>query len=291
MGSQPLDVVAVVVDYNSGAVLGPCVDSVLDEAVSAVIVVENGELGPAATLLAERDPERLHLMGTHRNIGYGAGVNRGVAAAEPSHYILVCNPDLEVHPGAVSTLVEALGAHPEWAIVGPRILTSEGAVYPSARRFPSMAQATGHALLGQIWPDNPFSRRYRDEDVAEELAASDWVSGACFLARRSALDELGGFDESYFMFLEEVDLCWRAHQAGWGVGIQPAAVVTHVEGVTRRARPYRSIVDHHRSALRFARRSSTGWRSLALPVAAMVLGVRMVQALALEALARRPEAT
>ena len=99
------------------------------------------------------------------------------------------------------------------ATVGPRIFTEAGDVYPSVRNFPSLTDAAGHALLALFSPENPFTRRY-NPGVPEDDAVigAGWVSGSCFLARRSALEELGGFDESYFMYNEDMDLCWRAHQ-------------------------------------------------------------------------------
>jgi N-acetylglucosaminyl-diphospho-decaprenol L-rhamnosyltransferase len=280
-------VAAVVVDYRAGDVLASCVASLLDEQVGQVIVVENGPGDGARQSLAAAGLG-VPVVVPGRNLGYGAGANRGVAASGHVPYVLVCNPDLRVHPGAVGALVAALEARPAWAIVGPRIVTPEGGVYPSVRRFPSMADAAGHALLGLFDPDNRFSRRYRPPGVGgDEPAPADWVSGACFLIRRRAMEELGGFDESYFMFVEDMDLCWRARQAGWGVGVQPAATVTHLEGVSRRSHPYRMIVAHHRSAMRFAARATTGWRRAALPLAAAVLGARLVAACSLEALGRR----
>ncbi len=275
-------VAAVVVDYHTGAVLADCVRSLHEDGVTAVLVVENGAPGGAGTALATAGLD-VAVISPGRNLGYGGGANRGIAATAPSELVLVCNPDLHVHPGAVTRLVAALDAHPRWAVVGPRILAPEGAVYPSVRRFPSMVDAAGHALLAPVWPANPFSRRYRTpggQAGADEAGSADWVSGACFLARRQALEELGGFDEAYFMFAEDMDLCWRAHRAGWDVGHEPAAVVTHAEGVARRRHPYRMLVAHHRSALRFAVRTSTGWRRVALPLAAAVLGVRFVLAVA-----------
>ena len=98
------------------------------------------------------------------------------------------------------------------------------------------------------------------------------------MARRDALEQLGGFDESYFMYAEDMDLCWRAHQAGWGVGFAGAASVTHVQGVSTARHPYQMLVAHHRSALRFTMRTTSGWRRAALPLAAAVLGVRLVLA-------------
>lgn len=278
-------VAAVVVDYEAGPVLGECVRSIRSDGVRDVVVVANGNPAPARAALEGMD---LPLVVTGRNIGYGAGANRGLAMSGSSEYVLVCNPDLRVHPGAVDRLVAALDTHPRWAIVGPRIVDASGAVYPSVRRFPSMTDAAGHALLALFWPDNPFSRRYRPPDAGGiEPRSVDWVSGACFCARRSVLEELGGFDEAYFMFAEDMDLCWRAHRAGFDVGVEPAAVVTHVEGVSRRRHPYRMLLAHHRSALRFAERRAAGPARAALPLAAAVLGVRLVAAVADEALRRR----
>ena len=282
-------VAAVVVDYDAEQVMVECIESLAAQGAQEIVVVENGDAVRAAHLLAGATAS-VPIIDTGRNVGYGAGANRGVAATAPgqSDYVLVCNPDLRVHEDAVARLVAVLDAEPAWAIVGPTILTPEGDRYPSVRRFPSMTDAVGHALIGVFHPDNPFTRRYRSPlDPGEGLVRADWVSGACFLARRSALEELGGFDESYFMFAEDMDLCWRAHRAGWGVGAAQDAVVTHVEGVSRRRHPYRMLMAHHRSAWRFAVRSTEGWRRAALPAAAVVLGFRLAVSLGSQALALR----
>jgi N-acetylglucosaminyl-diphospho-decaprenol L-rhamnosyltransferase len=277
-------VAAVVVDYDAGELLSGCVTSLLSEGVGRVVVVENGAPGGARAALGPAG-DAVEMVVPGRNVGYGAGANRGIAATADCEYVLVCNPDLRVHAGAVAELAAVLDAEPAWAVVGPRIVDPGGEVYPSVRRFPSMTDAAGHALLALFKPDNPFSRRYRPMDAGGDgLSEADWVSGACFLVRRSAMEELGGFDESYFMFAEDMDLCWRAHRAGWGVGVQPAAVVTHAEGVSRRRHPYRMLLAHHRSALHFAVRTTEGWRRLALPLAAVVLGSRLLAACATEAL-------
>jgi N-acetylglucosaminyl-diphospho-decaprenol L-rhamnosyltransferase len=193
--------------------------------------------------------------------------------------VFVANADLEVHPGALAALRAALEGHPAWALAGPRIFTDAGEVYPSARNFPTFMDATGHALLALFKPDNPFTKRYKpDVPEGDTAVRAGWVSGSCFLARRAALEELGGFDEAYFMYAEDLDLCWRAHQAGWGVGFAGGAAVTHVQGVSTARHPYRMMLAHHRSALRFTVRTTTGWRRLALPAAVLVLGIRMAMA-------------
>lgn len=285
---------AVVVDYEAGPVLAECVRSLLREGIADVVVVENGRPCVAQGALDAADA-KVPVLVSGRNLGYGAGANRGIAATArpaggpaPSELVLVCNPDVCLHAGAAASLVAALDAHPAWAIVGPRIVDADGKLYPSVRSFPSMLDAAGHALLALVRPDNPFSRRYRPLDAGgDEPRSVDWVSGACFCARRSALEELGGFDEAYFMFAEDMDLCWRAHEAGWEVGVEPSAVVTHLLGVSRRRHPYRMIVAHHRSALRFASRRARGAERAALPLAAAVLAVRLCMAIADEALRRR----
>jgi len=286
---------AVVVDHDAGRLLEGCVRSVLGGGATVVVVVENGAdgstRGALATLLDEHPAPPVRIVRPGRNLGFGAGVNRGLAAlageSPAPEWVLVSNPDLVVHPGALSTLRSVLESHPAWALVGPRILTDAGEVYPSVRNFPSLADAAGHALLALFNPENPFTRRYNpgapEGDVVIEAG---WVSGSCFLARRSALEELGGFDEAYFMYNEDMDLCWRAHHAGWGVGFAGTAEVTHVQGVSTARHPYRMMAAHHRSALRFTFRTTTGWRRLALPLAVVVLGLRMAIATARLALSR-----
>ncbi len=265
---------AVVVDYNVGPVLHGCIRSLLDEGVEEIIVVENGDPGSAASALGEL-AERVTLIVPGENLGFGAGVNRAVAAlSDRAHEVIVANPDTEVHAGAIAAMREALDDHPSWAIVGPTILTADGERYPSVRRFPSPIIAAGHALLGRIAPDNPFTRRYRSTGERPD-GGVDWVSGAFFVIRRAAFERLGGFDEAYFMFAEDMDLCWRAHHAGLGVGVAPVAIVTHVEGVSRAAHPYRMLVAHHRSAFRFAVATTQGPSRVLLPVGALVLAVRL----------------
>jgi N-acetylglucosaminyl-diphospho-decaprenol L-rhamnosyltransferase len=164
-------------------------------------------------------------------------------------------------------------------MVGPRIYTDTGAVYPSVRHFPSLVDAAGHALFALINPANRFTKRYNPGTPdGEGMVDAGWISGSCFLARRSALEELGGFDEAYFMYAEDMDLCWRAHAAGWGVGFAGAASVTHIQGVSTARYPYKMMVAHHRSALRFTVRTTTGWQRLALPLAVLVLGLRLAMA-------------
>jgi N-acetylglucosaminyl-diphospho-decaprenol L-rhamnosyltransferase len=268
-------VAAVVVNFESGTALTECLRTLATESPAEVVVVDNGSRD-GSMVAVRRDFPAVDVVVPGRNLGYGAAANRG-AAATTAELILVCNSDLSVHPGALAALVAILDRHPEVAVTGPLIRTPAGDRYPSARRFPSLIDAAGHAVLGLFVPNNRFTRSYQQSDL---FAASgtpqrvDWLSGACFLVRRSAFEAVGGFDEAYFMYAEDADLCWRLARAGWGTTYAPTAEVLHIQGVSTDHHPYRMIVEHHRSLLRFAWRSTVGWRRLLLPLVTVGIGVR-----------------
>ncbi|MGH9208701.1 MAG: glycosyltransferase family 2 protein, partial [Acidimicrobiales bacterium] len=211
MAELPLAVSAVIVNYNAREHLAKCVNSLRREGVSQIVVVDNGSSDGSKEALETVDPGAVFLAQRH-NSGYGAAANRGAEATE-GEAVLICNPDVEMLPGALRTMIGSLAADTALGVVGPKILDREGNLYPSARTFPSLVDSIGHGFIGLVQPDNPFSRRYKMESWDHRNAqAVDWVSGACFLARREALDSVGGFDESYFMYMEDVDLCWRARR-------------------------------------------------------------------------------
>ncbi len=225
---------AVVVNYESGTDLARCVADLAACGLADVVVVDNGS-SDGSLALARRGTPSIEVVVPGENLGYGAAVNRGVAASAPE-LVLVCNSDLEVPKEAVEALARrGVDDDPGCALVGPLIRTPDGGRYPSARRFPSMIDAAGHALLGIFAPDNRFTRRYQRSRARRCTAETsvqtvDWVSGACFLVRRSAFEAVGGFDEAYFMYFEDVDLCWRLGRAGWRVAYAPSAEVTHTQG-------------------------------------------------------------
>lgn len=270
---------AIVVNFNAAEHLAGCVRSLRAEGVAEVIVADNGSTDSSRQALAAADPAAVFLP-TGGNLGYGGGANRAASVAR-GRLLLVCNPDIVLEPGCTSALVAALDTDPELGLVGPRIVDAEGDVYPSPRRFPGVGVALGHAFLGLVAPRNRYTRRYRmlDWDRAQ-FRTADWVSGACFLVRRPAWDALGGFDEAYFMYVEDVDLCWRAWRAGWKVGFEPAAGVVHAHGASTDQAPYRMIVQHHRSLLRFFWRSSRPAERPLVPLVALGLAVRAVLACA-----------
>jgi N-acetylglucosaminyl-diphospho-decaprenol L-rhamnosyltransferase len=268
---------AVVVNYDAGEAIGRCLASLLESGIDDIAVVDNGSTDGSVELVRHLEAP-LKLIQPSRNLGYGAAVNQGVAATA-GEFVFVCNPDLVVEPGAVELLGRALDARTDAAVAGPMLLEPDGSVYPSGRSFPSLGDSLGHGFVGLFWRDNPWTRRYRlIGDQQQTARDADWVSGAGFLVRRSAFAAVGGFDEAYFMYVEDVDLCWRLHRAGWGVLYVPSARAVHEQGRSTSRRPYRMLAAHHRSILRFAVRSSEGRERLLLPLVAVALGARFVLA-------------
>jgi N-acetylglucosaminyl-diphospho-decaprenol L-rhamnosyltransferase len=266
---------AVVVNYNAREHLLRCLASLRREGIVDVVVADNGSTDGSEPAVRAADPEATYVP-TGANLGYGGGCNRGAARTDAARpYLLCLNPDAHLEPGALEALVAVLDARADVGIVGPQIVDPHGTVYPSVRTFPNLVDSVGHAFLGLVWGSNPFTRRYRmlgyDHSQAGDV---EWVSGSCFLIRRSAWDAIGGFDEGYFMYAEDSDLCWRAARAGWKVAFEPAAVAVHVQGVSTDRHPYRMIAAHHRAIFRFASRTTTGPTRALLPLMALGLAVR-----------------
>jgi N-acetylglucosaminyl-diphospho-decaprenol L-rhamnosyltransferase len=271
---EKLPVSAIVVNYNSGEFLGLCVESLVGEQIAEIIVVDNASRDHSLQSL----DHRARVIEPGRNLGYGPAANLGArSASEP--YLLICNPDLVVRPGAVSALLARMEKDPGLGVCGPMLRDSNGEVYPSGRDFPGLLDAVGHAFVGLIWGGNPWTRRYRHLGGDQhQPRRADWVSGAFMLVRRLAYESVGGFDESYFMYVEDVDLCWRLRRAGWGVFYEPSAEVDHEQGLSASRHPYRMLLAHHRSLWRFATRAATGRERLALPLVAVGLGARLLLA-------------
>ncbi len=274
MSEVATTVSAVIVDYHAGEALATCIDSLHSNGVRDVVVVENGDEGSTPPALEGRD---VTLVTPRINLGYGRGANRGVAAAKRLPYVLVSNPDVVVHDDAIARMVAFLDANPDVGIVGPQILRTDGSVYPSQRVFPNFWLAGLHALLSPFWPTNPATRRYR---LPRRDGTVDWVSGACFMVRRDVFELVGGFDERYFMFAEDMALCWQIREAGSAVATVTSAEVTHAQGLSRARAPRAMIIAHHRSALRFEWQTSRGFRHLLAPLASVVLGFRLFVVLA-----------
>ncbi len=224
------------------------------------------------------EPEIQVIRNPH-NRGYGRACNQGFeATAAP--YVCLLNPDVIPKPGSIASMVAAMDDRPKVGVLGPRLLNPDGSYYPSCRVVPNLRVALGHALFGLISDNNRFSRAYKllDFDHSTELEV-DWVSGAAMMVRRPAFAAVGGFDEGFFMYVEDVDLCARMTGAGWSAIYFPGAeMVHHVAGSSRRS-PYKMIRHHHLSHMRFAvKRADRPHRVILLPAILLGLAGRLLVA-------------
>jgi N-acetylglucosaminyl-diphospho-decaprenol L-rhamnosyltransferase len=270
----------VVVTYNSGDSLAGFLDSIGPATARPVevVVADNGSADGAPAKAQGRAQVRLLELGT--NLGYGRAANAG-ATAPGGHtpWLLVANPDIVFESGSLDELLAATSRHPGAAALGPAIRTPAGQLYPSARNFPSLGRGLGHALVGWLWPANPWTRAYRNEQRLPAEGPVDWLSGSCLLLRRDAFEEVRGFDPAYFMYCEDMDLCRRLHEAGYGCVYVPSALVTHSGGHATRLHSTRMLAEHHRSMYRYLSRQYAGLRYVWLrPLLAAGLLARFVVA-------------
>jgi N-acetylglucosaminyl-diphospho-decaprenol L-rhamnosyltransferase len=296
MNGEPLSTgwSAVVVNYEAGARLVGCVRSLLADTSAGgapeVVVVDNGSSDGSVDGLAAAAPG-VAVLRPGKNLGYARAANLG-AAATAAPVVAVCNPDVEIEPGTAAAILARFAAEPELAAAGPVVRSPDGSVYPSARSVPPVRDAVGHGLLGLVRPRNRFTRRYRQLDADPMRARDvDWVSGAAIWLRRAALDAVGGWDEAYFMYVEDVDLCWRLRRAGWRVTYEPGGAVVHAQGASTARHPYRMIAEHHRSLARFAAKRWQGAKRVLLVPAGVFLALRAALLMAAYALRSRGRPT
>ena len=256
MSNPAVDV--VVVTYFPGDTITTFLKSVVGaDAVASVTVVDNASGDEVAA--REAAAANVTYVAAGRNGGYGAGANLG-ATFGTADWILVSNADIVVSQGSIAALVAVGESDPSIGAVGPRVCEIDGSTYPSARPLPTLMLGTGHALFGRVWPGNPWSRRYRLrlEPLGGEVEAG-WLSGSCVLVRRAAWNAVGGFDEGYFMFFEDVDLGRSLGKAGFRSVWTPRASVTHLGGHSYRSDPAPMLAAHHRSAKRYVTRVYPRW--------------------------------
>ena len=224
------DVCVIIVSHNGKCWLDAALGSLYASAGGLdldVVVVDNGADGSAA-YAEERFPRARTIVCANR--GFGAANNVALATAD-ARYVLFLNPDTEFLAGNLEGLVAALDRRPRIGLAGVRQVGGGGELAPSIRRFPSTLNMLAEALaIERI----PLLRRFFGERVLapsayERETPCDWTSGSFMLARREALADSGGFDECFFLFSEETDLCWRLKDAGWDIAHLPLVTIRHFE--------------------------------------------------------------
>ncbi|HEY7018843.1 MAG TPA: glycosyltransferase family 2 protein [Gaiellaceae bacterium] len=250
-----MSVAAVVIFTPGDPDPGPCLESLAPQVDELVLAANPG--GSPSTAGAT-------VLANEWTLGFGANINRGVAATT-AEYVIASNCDIEVTPGAVETLRAFADEHPRCGIAAPQLHYPDGRWQPSRRSFPTIRGTLVRRtpLRRVLDPENRQRRHYLLDERPEEPAPSDWFLGAFLLLRRSMLEELGGLDEGYHLYGEDIDLAYRAAKAGWERWYVPGAVVIHHhQAVTDRRFFTRRTLWHWRSIARFVRKHPESLRAL-----------------------------
>jgi GT2 family glycosyltransferase len=220
----------IIVNYDTGPLTAACIESILRQELPfsfEIIVIDNASHDESASHLTSDFPE-ITVLANDKNVGLAAGVNRGLAAAKGDYY-LILNPDIIVLPKALETLVSFLQKHKDVGMVGGQLISPNGEIQDSCYRFYTPLTV----IYRRTWLGK--TRRGR-QDVARLLMKDfdhrsvrdvDWLMGACLLVRGAAVREVGGMDERFFLYFEDVDWCRRFWEAGWRISYVPQAQFSH----------------------------------------------------------------
>ncbi|MBI5302064.1 MAG: glycosyltransferase family 2 protein [Chloroflexi bacterium] len=235
-----MDVSILIVSWNVRELLRRCLQSVASQQSSLstddrrlateIIVVDNASRDDTVAMLRDEFP-RVRVIANTENLGFTRANNQALALAQ-GRYLFLLNPDTELRPGALQTLYEYAEQNPRVGIIGPQLFYGDGAVQSSRRRFPTLATAFLESTLLQQWfPRNRVLARYYMLDTRDDATQQvDWINGAAMFVRRQVYEQIGGLDEAFFMYSEELDWCYRAKKAVWQIVYLPTAQIAHYEG-------------------------------------------------------------
>jgi hypothetical protein len=273
---------AIVVTYESRDFIGGCLDDLFRtgaEWIAECWVVDNASRDGTADLVRDKFPQ-VHLVANGENVGFGRAVNAAAGQAQ-GEFLLLLNPDTAAEPGAIAELVSFLRHRVQAAACGPKVVAPDGAFRRDCRRgFPTPVNAFGYFTgLDRAFPQSRrlggYHRRWLSPDVE---VTTDCLSGSCLLVRRRAFESVGGFDEDYFLFGEDIDLCWKLRRAGNEIWFVPAARVIHAKGASTRFAPALARREFYRSMRLFMdKRLGPYYPRAILSVAK--LGVRLAEGL------------
>ncbi len=246
-----------IVNWNTKDLLRSCLQSVSAAAPGEVVVVDNGSSDGSVDMV-RRDFPGVRVEVLPSNPGYGAASNIAFTVCS-APYVLVLNSDTELQPGALPALTRYLDDHPQVGVVGPRLVNADGTLQHSCFPFPNplniLIKRQPFATLVQWVP--PLRDLYPVNWADDQERRVPWVVGAALAIRREAFAAVGGFEESFVMYFEEVDLCYRMRRARWQTHFTPAAVIMHVGGASTRQRRHEMMVQLNLSSIEFHKRHSS----------------------------------
>lgn len=256
-----MDVSILIVSWNVRALLSQCLQSLASSNPEArtlnveIVVVDNASRDGTLEMLRAEFPA-VRVIANTANVGFPRANNQALALAQ-GRYLFLLNPDTALRAGALQTLYEYAEAHPRVGILGPQLLYGDGTRQSSRRRFPTLATAFLESTKLQQWfPRNRVLTHYYMLDTRDDaIQAVDWLNGAALFVRRAVYEQIGGLDETFFMYSEELDWCYRAKRAGWQIVYLPTAQVVHHEGKSSEQAAAARDIHFHTSKVRFFRKT------------------------------------
>ena len=259
-----VDLSVIIVNWNVRELLDRCLASLSrarrsfrhgeqNEFSMEIIVVDSASDDGSALMVGEKHPD-VTLLPQRENVGFTRGNNIGLEIARGA-CLLLLNPDTEVKPDSLGKLLDFMAEHPEAGIVGPHTLNSDGSHQSTRRRFPTLMTGLFESTWLAAWAPASVERDYRMLDTSDEdILQADWVQGSALMLRREVYEGIGGLDEGYVMYAEELDYCRRAKSAGWQVWYHGGAVITHHGGKSSEQAAAWKQIHFHTSKLRYFRK-------------------------------------
>ena len=251
-------VTIVIVSYNTRDILKNCLEALYRHGTGSdmeVVVADNDSRDDSTAMVKEQFPQ-VRLIANTRNLGFAAANNLAFHQAH-GRYIILLNPDAYIGPASIRNAVTFMDNHPECGLCGGKIISPEGRLEPSARRFPSpLSKLLTLSGLSARFPASPIFSRHEFGGFAHDHPLEvDWVPGTFTIVRKTMLDSIGPFDERFFMYYEETDLCLRARKAGWKIFFIPDAEVMHIGGACSKTRKDKTFDNAGSQVLSFRMRS------------------------------------
>ncbi len=280
----------VIVNHNSTDDLLLCLQSIYDSLgdISAKVFIQDNASDDDVDRLRSKFPQAI-VSKNRENIGFARAVNKGlVQGAAP--YVVLINPDTIVREGCFETILEYMEKNADIGVVGPRILNMDGTIQGSARAFPT--PFTGlfgrNTVLTKWFPNNSITRAnmFTSRSHGKTPMDVDWVSGACMVVRRRAIENVGLMDARFFLYWEDADWCKRMWQKGWKVVYHPIPTVVHSVGTSSSTKPARSLIEFHKSCYRLFNKYNRTPFKFINPLVAAALALRLLMSILINKVGR-----
>ncbi len=256
--SQMVDASIIIVNYNTRQLTLDCLESVYASITSysyEVIVIDNASRDDSVQAIREAYPQ-VQLIANSNNTGFAKANNQGMKATK-ARYILLLNSDTVVQPDTLHTMVAFMDRHPEMGASGCKVILPDGSLDKACKRgFPTPSASFYYAFgISRMFPDRPKFNQYQLGHLSpDDEYPVDCLVGAFILVRRETIDQVGGLDETFFMYGEDIDWCYRIKEAGWGIFYYPRTYIVHYKGGSARRKPLKITYEFHRAMWVFHRK-------------------------------------